>query len=276
MDPELGRFISLDPELGSLSFPQTTNRYVYCVNNPLKYRDSTGQWLHIAVGALIGAVASGVLYGVEVALTDKTWDWEEFGAEVVSGAIGGAVAGLLMNPQAGLAVKAGAKAAMLGGKALSKVAPSLAGRALASKAAPYAPKMIAGALSGMASSPISYSVKYGLDVGRGADPRLSWQEFVRGFAESSLFGGVGGGLGAAAGKLFGGSRLGSYLGKNLDTAFGSMGISDSLGRFSLSGTVIGETFVSRLTSKGIARVLDNVFVIEPSNRVATMPTYATG
>jgi len=35
MDPELGRFISLDPELGSLSSPQTLNRYVYCVNNTL-------------------------------------------------------------------------------------------------------------------------------------------------------------------------------------------------------------------------------------------------
>ncbi len=34
MDPELGRFISLDPELGRLSAPQTQNRYVHCVNNP--------------------------------------------------------------------------------------------------------------------------------------------------------------------------------------------------------------------------------------------------
>lgn len=42
MDPELGRFISLDPELGSLSAPQSMNRYVYCVNNPLRYTDPTG------------------------------------------------------------------------------------------------------------------------------------------------------------------------------------------------------------------------------------------
>jgi len=34
MDPELDRWLSLDPELGSLSAPQTMNRYVYCVNNP--------------------------------------------------------------------------------------------------------------------------------------------------------------------------------------------------------------------------------------------------
>ena len=43
MDPELGRFISLDPQLGSLSSPQTLNRYVYCVNNPLRFVDPTGQ-----------------------------------------------------------------------------------------------------------------------------------------------------------------------------------------------------------------------------------------
>ncbi|OGS56643.1 MAG: hypothetical protein A3K60_01385 [Euryarchaeota archaeon RBG_19FT_COMBO_56_21] len=42
MDPELGRFVSMDPELGSLSAPQTQNRYPYCINNPLKYVDPTG------------------------------------------------------------------------------------------------------------------------------------------------------------------------------------------------------------------------------------------
>ncbi|MEM0343595.1 MAG: RHS repeat-associated core domain-containing protein [Thermoplasmata archaeon] len=42
MDPELGRFISLDPELGKLSMPQSMNRYVYCVNNPLRFTDPTG------------------------------------------------------------------------------------------------------------------------------------------------------------------------------------------------------------------------------------------
>ena len=34
MDPELGRWLSLDPELGRLSAPQTMNSYVCCVDNP--------------------------------------------------------------------------------------------------------------------------------------------------------------------------------------------------------------------------------------------------
>jgi RHS repeat-associated protein len=42
MDPELGRFISLDPKSGSPESPQTLNRYVYCVNNPLRFTDPTG------------------------------------------------------------------------------------------------------------------------------------------------------------------------------------------------------------------------------------------
>ena len=42
-DPELGRFCALDPVLGRLSMPQTMNRYVYCVNNPLIFCDPSGR-----------------------------------------------------------------------------------------------------------------------------------------------------------------------------------------------------------------------------------------
>lgn len=46
MNPELGRWYSLDPELGKRSMPQTMNRYVYCANNPLRFTDPTemGFW----------------------------------------------------------------------------------------------------------------------------------------------------------------------------------------------------------------------------------------
>jgi len=43
-DPDLGRFVSKDPVLGSLGIPQTLNRYAYVVNNPLKYTDPTGEF----------------------------------------------------------------------------------------------------------------------------------------------------------------------------------------------------------------------------------------
>lgn len=41
MDPELGRWISLDPELGRLSMPQMMNSHLCQVNNRSSFADST-------------------------------------------------------------------------------------------------------------------------------------------------------------------------------------------------------------------------------------------
>ena len=41
-DPEIGRFLTRDPLKGELEYPQTQNRYIYCLNNPLKYIDPRG------------------------------------------------------------------------------------------------------------------------------------------------------------------------------------------------------------------------------------------
>ncbi len=41
-DPEVGRFASADPVLGSLGEPQTLNRYAYVSNNPLTSTDPSG------------------------------------------------------------------------------------------------------------------------------------------------------------------------------------------------------------------------------------------
>jgi RHS repeat-associated protein len=43
-DYGLGRFISVDPADPDLEDPQTLNKYSYCVNNPLKYIDPTGEY----------------------------------------------------------------------------------------------------------------------------------------------------------------------------------------------------------------------------------------
>jgi len=58
-DPALGRFLSPDPILGHLTVPQSLDRYVYTVNNPLRYVDLTEEdWWNtfflIGVGALKG------------------------------------------------------------------------------------------------------------------------------------------------------------------------------------------------------------------------------
>jgi RHS repeat-associated protein len=42
-DPTIGRFISADTIVPNPANPQSLNRYTYCLNNPLKYSDPTGQ-----------------------------------------------------------------------------------------------------------------------------------------------------------------------------------------------------------------------------------------
>lgn len=44
-DPVLGRFFSPDPYIQFPDYSQSYNRYSYCLNNPLKYTDPSGQFL---------------------------------------------------------------------------------------------------------------------------------------------------------------------------------------------------------------------------------------
>jgi RHS repeat-associated protein len=41
-DSETGRFLTRDTKGGTMKTPQTLNKYIYCLNNPLKYIDPTG------------------------------------------------------------------------------------------------------------------------------------------------------------------------------------------------------------------------------------------
>ncbi|MDR1526181.1 MAG: RHS repeat-associated core domain-containing protein [Dysgonamonadaceae bacterium] len=55
-DPLLGRFLSPDPFVQMPDFSQSYNRYSYCLNNPFKFSDPSGEkWWHWALGvALLG------------------------------------------------------------------------------------------------------------------------------------------------------------------------------------------------------------------------------
>ena len=43
-DPQNGRFLAPDPIIQTPDNPQNFNRYTYCLNNPLRYIDSTGMF----------------------------------------------------------------------------------------------------------------------------------------------------------------------------------------------------------------------------------------
>jgi RHS repeat-associated protein len=63
-DPALGRFLSRDPFMGLVNSPQSLNRYVYAVNNPVNLRDPSGMQGggEVAVGTageVVCVIASG-------------------------------------------------------------------------------------------------------------------------------------------------------------------------------------------------------------------------
>ena len=86
-DPALGRFLSPDPYVQAPDFTQNFNRYSYCLNNPLKYTDESGEspiLVRLAGAALLGG-------GLNVACN---WDnidgfWQGV-TTFASGAIAGA------------------------------------------------------------------------------------------------------------------------------------------------------------------------------------------
>lgn len=50
-DPILGMFVSLDPYVQAPNKSQNFNRYTYCLNNPLKYTDKTGEFFGLVAAA---------------------------------------------------------------------------------------------------------------------------------------------------------------------------------------------------------------------------------
>ena len=112
-DPVLGRFLSPDPYIQAPDFPSNFNRYAYCLNNPLKYNDRTGELFGIDDAVLIAAVLTSVgsmaidyaiqvLSNIKDANSHPEWtskdiwvnniDWFDIGLSGVIGALSGGYA----------------------------------------------------------------------------------------------------------------------------------------------------------------------------------------
>ena len=135
-DPELGRFISADSEVGSIGDTMNMNLYAYCRCNPISYADENGDWpkwltkvcIGLAViavcavvavatagtgaaclgmsmfvgalkGAAIGAIQGALSGAIMGAITEgiRTGSWEGAFKGAISGAVNGAADGFMFG-----------------------------------------------------------------------------------------------------------------------------------------------------------------------------------
>jgi hypothetical protein len=89
-DPALGRFLSPDPYINSLENSQAFNRYLYAMNNPLRYTDPSGEWIITAICAIVGAYLGGALANNNDFNPSK-WKYNKFSTYM--GIVGGGVVG---------------------------------------------------------------------------------------------------------------------------------------------------------------------------------------
>ena len=122
-DPDLGRFLSPDDYVQVPDLSQSFNRYSYCLNNPLKYTDPSGEsflWDDVIVGAI--GFATGYLTN---SVSSGNWGWKS-----VMGGLSSAVTSLLAYNTSGVSATAlnsqfwGAAAQIGANNILSSVLPS--------------------------------------------------------------------------------------------------------------------------------------------------------
>ncbi len=56
--PTFSCFLSPDNYIQSPDFSQSFNRYAYCLNNPLKYVDPSGEWIQYVIGTLVALIVA--------------------------------------------------------------------------------------------------------------------------------------------------------------------------------------------------------------------------
>ena len=97
-DPHLGRFLAPDPYVQAPERSMNFNRYAYCMNNPLKYTDPTGEFCigaAIFIGGFINFAIQGITNNIN-SFGDCVKAWTIGGLAGLTGAAAGAaVAGAI-------------------------------------------------------------------------------------------------------------------------------------------------------------------------------------
>lgn len=169
-DPVLGRFLSPDNYVQTPDFSQNYNRYSYCLNNPLKYTDPSGEFWNLIIGAAIGGVFNWITHGCQ------------FNAKGLGYFTTGALAGSV-----GAGIASGTSVAMAGGNFWS----GFAGLANGISSTGFWAGAVTSASSGFAGgflSGMGNSLVEGKNIGKSLT-----SGFLMG-AEDALIGGISGGI----------------------------------------------------------------------------------
>ncbi|MFS0704279.1 RHS repeat-associated core domain-containing protein [Cellulomonas sp. 179-A 9B4 NHS] len=163
-DPENGRFTSVDPASPKVggAYQQT---YHYALNRPTQLVDPNGEWAWLAVAA-VGAVAGVAVYGAEVLLTDKDWNWKHAARDAGIGAVGG-----LAGRAVSLALKIPAVATAVGHAV--RFTSSVGARLTSTAVGAATTAAVAGARSTVAAGARSLAQKAWSRVGNGRVPQAS-------------------------------------------------------------------------------------------------------
>ena len=147
-DPQLGRFLSPDPYVQAPDFTQNYNRYSYVLNNPMKYTDPDGEWVHLAIGAIIGGYINLAMNADNVENIGDMFMY--FGIGAAAGALGAGVGSGVSAALAGNASVGGGFAAGFTGKATLTSIGFTSG-AISGASAGVTNGLVSGTVNGLAS-----------------------------------------------------------------------------------------------------------------------------
>lgn len=104
LDPVLGKWYQVDPYAEAF---YTMSPYCGMGNNPISYQDPDGGWIHVAVGAGIGAIVNLALHWDDVTENGSGWNWGAFAKAAGVGAVAEALTAVTGNAAAGASISEG-------------------------------------------------------------------------------------------------------------------------------------------------------------------------